>query len=69
MRFLNLSEWSGLSVDQEKYLLQLRPPGDTMTVLIRRLVEEHNITNAAIIFDDSFGNCSKKARAIIDGLE
>jgi hypothetical protein len=26
-----------------------------MTILIRKLVEDHNITNAAILFDNSFG--------------
>ena len=26
-----------------------------MTDVIRRLVDDHNITNAAIIFDDSYG--------------
>ena len=52
---LLLREWFDLKSDQEQYLVQVRPPGDTMTDVLRKLVEDHNITNAAIIFDDSYG--------------
>merc|ERR1719422_603704 len=50
----DLGEWFDLKTDQEQYLVQVRPPGDTMTDVLRKLVEDHNITNAAIIFDDSY---------------
>ena len=57
-------EWFELKPDQTQYLVQVRPPGDTMTDVLRQLVEDHNITNAAVIFDDSYG-CIHKCKATI----
>jgi len=37
-----------------QYLLHVQPPGDTITMVIRNIIEENNITNAAIIFDETF---------------
>jgi ionotropic glutamate receptor len=47
-------DWENLTPEQSKYLLHVQPPGDTITMVIRNIIEENNITNAAIIFDDSF---------------
>ena len=49
------SDWRDLSVEQEKYLIQVRPPGDVMTGAIRTLVINQNISSAAVIYDDTFG--------------
>ena len=32
------------------------PPGDVMVQAVRDIVRDENITNAAIIYDDTFGN-------------
>ncbi len=49
------SDWENLTPEQQQYLLHVRPPGDTITMVIRNIIEDNNITNAAIIFDDTFG--------------
>ena len=49
------SQWGSLTDAQKPYLVHVRPPGDTMMHLIRTVIEDSNITNAAIIFDDQFG--------------
>ena len=49
------SDWRDLSVEQEKYLVQIRPPGDVITMSIRTLVSTQNITSAAVLYDDTFG--------------
>ena len=40
---------------QEKYLIHIRPPGDVMPDAFREIVRLQNATNAAILYDDSFG--------------
>ena len=35
--------------------MQVRPPGDTLNHIVRDLAKLANITNAAILHDDSFG--------------
>ncbi len=49
-------EWRDVSFNQEKYLIQLMPPGDILTEVIRTIVSTQNITSAAIMYDESFGN-------------
>ena len=48
-------EWSDLTPEQALYLVQVRPPGDTLNDIVRDLAKLANITNAAILHDDSFG--------------
>ena len=48
-------EWEMMNGKQKSYLIHLRPPGDTITQVVRNLVKNQNITNAAILFDDQFG--------------
>ena len=52
---MNFREWRDLDAMQEKYLIQIRPPGDVMPDAFREMVLKQNITNAAILFDDTFG--------------
>ena len=52
---LYFREWGGIASNFEKYLVHVRPPGDSMTGLIRNIISEHNISNAAIIFDFNYG--------------
>ena len=44
-----------MSDEQKKYLIQVRPPGDILPDIIRDLALVYNITNAAILYDSSFG--------------
>ena len=48
-------EWSNILPMQEKYLIHIRPPGDVMPDAFREIVRLQNATNAAILYDDSFG--------------
>ena len=63
-QFFNLStyinrnffrEWAELTDEQQKYLVQVRSPGDTFQYIVRDLAFVTNISNAAILFDDTFG--------------
>lgn len=49
-----IREWRDLSPQQQNYLIQIRPPGDVITGVVRELIERQNITNAAILYDDTF---------------
>ena len=42
-------------MDQEKYQIQVRPPGDLLPNIIRDLIVRQNISNAAILYDETFG--------------
>ena len=53
-------EWRNLLPMQEKYLIQIRPPGDVMPDAFREMVLMQNATNAAILFDDTFGKHANK---------
>ena len=48
-------EWSGLSNSQEKYLLQVRPPGDILAEIIRPLVQNTRISSIGVLYDETFG--------------
>ena len=58
-------EWRDLLPMQEKYLIQIRPPGDVMPDAFREMVLMQNATNAAILFDDTFGNYAHKNERFI----
>ena len=49
-----LREWSALSPDQAEYLVQVRGPHDMFQYIVRDLVTITNVSNAAILFDESF---------------
>lgn len=50
----DLRQWRDLPENKKKYLLQVMPPGDILTEIVRSIVIYMNITNAAILYDDSF---------------
>ncbi|XP_066943242.1 ionotropic receptor 25a [Macrobrachium rosenbergii] len=50
----DLREWRDLTPDEQKFLVQLMPPGDIMVQAIRDIVRTQNITNAGIIYDSTF---------------
>ncbi|KAE8742923.1 Ionotropic receptor 25a [Frankliniella occidentalis] len=50
----DLRQWHFLSDDQLKYLVQVSPPADMIPEVIRSIVLSWNISNAGILFDDSF---------------
>ena len=51
----DIREWRDLTDQQHNYLVQIRPPGDVITGVIREMISMQNITNAAILFDKTFG--------------
>ena len=50
----DIKEWSTLTGAQEKYLVQVRSPSDMFQYIIKDMAALTNITNAAILFDESF---------------
>ncbi|XP_071516701.1 ionotropic receptor 25a isoform X2 [Panulirus ornatus] len=50
----DIREWRDLTEEEEKFLVQLMPPGDIIVQAIRDIVRTQNITNAGIIYDDTF---------------
>ncbi|KAJ1526273.1 hypothetical protein ONE63_009427 [Megalurothrips usitatus] len=50
----DLRQWRFLSDEQLKYLVQISPPADMIPEVIRSIVLAWNISNAGILFDDSF---------------
>ena len=50
----HIKEWSGLTSEQEKYLVQVRSPTDMLRYLFRDLAMRTGINNVAILFDESF---------------
>ena len=51
----DIREWKDLTTAQAEYLVQMRPPGDIITDVIREIILQNNITNAAILFDETYG--------------
>nr|QJX74385.1 ionotropic receptor 25a [Ceracris kiangsu] len=50
----DLRYWRNIDKKQEKYLIQVLPPIDTIPEFIRSFCSEQNLTNAGILFDDTF---------------
>ncbi|CAL4099885.1 unnamed protein product, partial [Meganyctiphanes norvegica] len=50
----DIREWRDLSETEQDFLVQIMPPGDIMVQAVRDIVKANNITNAGIIFDDTF---------------
>ena len=50
----DINEWSALTSEQEKYLVQVRGPSDMFQYIIKDMAMLTNISNAAILFDESF---------------
>lgn len=51
----DLRQWRSIDISQSKYLLQIMPPADIISECVRAIVNKQDITNAAILFDDTFG--------------
>lgn len=51
----DLRQWRELPEQKKSFLLQVMPPADIIPEVIRSIVEYMNITNAAILYDESFG--------------
>lgn len=50
----DLRQWREIDDKKKNYLLQVMPPADIIPEVIRGIVEYMNITNAAILYDDTF---------------
>lgn len=51
----DLRQWRNIDENEKQYLIQILPPADVIPEIVRTIVLNQNITNAAILFDDSFG--------------
>lgn len=51
----DLRQWRDISDQKKNYLLQVMPPADIIPEVVRSIVEYMNITNAAILYDETFG--------------
>ena len=52
--YFEFSEWEELTSEQAEYLIQVRGPHDMFQYIVRDLVTVTNVSNAAILFDDTF---------------
>ncbi|CAG9835987.1 unnamed protein product [Diabrotica balteata] len=50
----DLRQWRNIDDNEKKYLVQISPPADLIPEIVRTIVLNQNITNAAILFDHSF---------------
>ena len=50
----DIREWSGLTGQQEKYLVQVRSPTDMFQYIFKDMATLTHFNNAAILFDESF---------------
>ncbi|KAJ8927532.1 hypothetical protein NQ314_019989 [Rhamnusium bicolor] len=51
----DLRQWRNIDENERQYLIQICPPADIIPEIVRSIVLNQNITNAAILFDNSFG--------------
>lgn len=51
----DLRQWRNIKDEEQKYLIQIMPPADLIPEIVRSIVLQQNISNAAILFDNSFG--------------
>lgn len=51
----NIRQWRNLDEKKRKYLLQIMPPVDVIPEVLRSIIKFMNISNAAILHDESFG--------------
>lgn len=50
----DLRQWRDINDKKKEYLLQVMPPSDILTEIVRAIVSYNNITNAAILYDETF---------------
>lgn len=51
----NIRQWRDLDEKKRNYLLQVMPPVDVIPEVLRSIIQFMNISNAAILHDESFG--------------
>lgn len=51
----DLRQWRNIDDEQQKYLIQIMPPNDLIPEVVRTIIINQNISNAAILYDESFG--------------
>lgn len=51
----DIQQWREIDEQKKRYLLQVMPPADVIPEIIRSIVLQMNMTNAAILFDKTFG--------------
>lgn len=51
----DIYQWRNINDEKQKYLLQIMPPADIMTEIIRSIAISTDMTNATILFDETFG--------------
>lgn len=51
----DIRQWRDLTDQKRQYLLQVMPPSDIIPEVIRSIIVYMNITNAAVLYDESFG--------------
>lgn len=51
----DLRQWRTIDEFQQNYLLQIMPPADIIPESVRSIVKMQSMTNAAILFDNTFG--------------
>lgn len=54
----DLRQWRNIDENEKEYLIQICPPADVIPEIVRAIILHQNITNAAILFDNSFGKQS-----------
>nr|QBB73016.1 ionotropic receptor [Protaetia brevitarsis] len=50
----DLRQWRDIDDSQQDYLIQIMPPADVVPEIVRTIVINQNISNAAILFDNSY---------------
>lgn len=55
----DIRQWRDINEQKRQYLLQVMPPADIIPEVIRSIIVYMNITNAAILYDESFGKSIK----------
>ena len=50
----DLRQWRDIPDKKKSYLLQVMPPSDILTEIVRSIVTYNNITNAAILYDETY---------------
>lgn len=64
----DLRQWRDISDQKKNYLIQVMPPGDIIPEVVRSIVEYMNITNAAILYDETFGKRNHSDAIAVQGL-
>lgn len=53
-----IMEWENLDDTEKQYLVQIAPPGYTITQVVRDIAAHQNMTTTGVLFDESIGKLS-----------